>query len=515
MSLEGTGQQVEERKGLLTGEDSSKSTSDSDDIPSGWSRRRLIIASSGIIALLLCATLLPPYLGYDRNSNAGESKASFTEGSNSAQSLLLTSNGTHDFKPTVLMVSIDGLRADYLDRGLTPHLLDISRKGLRAKWMQPIFPTLTFPNHWALLTGLYAESHGIVANNFYDPESQNSFYYSDPKKSWNASWWNGEPIWETVEKAGFKTANLMWPGPPQTRSGISPTYFVPFKNHVPLNEKLDQVLAWVDLPLGERPQLILAYEPSVDQAGHKAGPVSKLVNDTLTNVDHFVKDLHTALADRNLTNIVDIIFVSDHGMTDTQHVEFVYMEKILGHDLIEAIEHIDGWPSFGLRFREGTNTTKVLEILKAAEASTPEKFSVFTKETMPEEYHFVNSDRIAPIYWVPKVGYAVTHDKEGEERMTKGNHGYHNGHPTMYSMFVADGPFSVKAKQKRQLASRSVRGIVSRMLGQDGWLEVTGETYIMHGFRNLEIYGLVTKLLGIEEFAVKTNGTEGFWDNYL
>ncbi|KAF8588935.1 Phosphodiest-domain-containing protein [Ramaria rubella] len=417
------------------------------------------------------------------------------------------------------MISIDGLRADYLDRGLTPHLLEISRTGLRAKWMKPIFPTLTFPNHWALLTGLYAESHGIVANNFWDPETDTAFSYSDPKLSWNASWWSGEPIWETASKAGLITANLMWPGPPETSTGASPTYFVPWRDKVPLKEKLAQLMHWIDLPLEERPQLLLAYEPSLDQAGHKAGPVSELVNETLAYVDRFARDLHIALADRNLTNIIDIIFVSDHGMTDTQHVEFIFLEDLIGTDYVDAIEHEDGWPSMGLRFNSKTNTSHVLELLTTASAKSPEKFSVFTHDTMPPSYHFTDHHRIAPLYIIPNIGYALTNKKEGDERMSKGNHGYDNSASSMYAMFVSDGPFSGSAKQRKRKRERSMSSIYLNFLrglqGQeDGW-HTTGDVYVIIGFRNVELYGLVTKLLGIEAYAAKTNGTLGFWDRYL
>lgn len=176
----------------------------------------------------------------------------------------------------------------------------------------------------------------------------------------------------------------------------------------------------------------------MDQAGHKAGPFSKLVNDTLVYVDRFARDLHLALGKRNLTNIVDVIFVSDHGMTDTQNVEFIYLEDIIGTDYVNAIEHEDGnilgtykclsitnitlvgWPSMGLRFGPQTNTSHVLELLTAASEKAPEKFSVFTHETMPHAYHFANHPRIAPLYIVPNIGYALTNRNEGDSRLTKG-----------------------------------------------------------------------------------------------
>lgn len=137
------------------------------------------------------------------------------------------------------------------------------------------------------------------------------------------------------------------------------------------------------MPFADRPQLIMglcslisplthlsniaaiiAYEPSLDQAGHLTGPYSKLVNvgfpfitlssfsgiyterrtlqDTLGYVDGFGKDLHDSLVARNLTEIVDVVFVSDHGMTDTSHPELVYMDEILGEEGWSQVGHEDG-----------------------------------------------------------------------------------------------------------------------------------------------------------------------------
>ncbi|KAI0060321.1 Phosphodiest-domain-containing protein [Artomyces pyxidatus] len=462
-----------------------------------------------VVAAVLASVLLGAYAGslyYLRTQSLARAKAHHFDGDT------VRSNGTHDYKRTVLVVSIDGLRADYLDRGLTPHLLDISKQGLRAKYMKPIFPTLTFPNHWALMTGLYAESHGIVANNFWDAETDQEFHYNKISSCWSPHWWFGEPMWETAGKAGLINANLMWPGPPKTKSGASPTYFVPWKDKVALSTKLDQILDWIDMPLEERPQLILAYEPSLDQAGHKTGPYSSLVNKTLIQVDRFAKDLHTALVTRNLTDIVDVVFVSDHGMTDTSHPTLVYMDEILGEKGWASVEHEDGWPSMGLHFKPSANVSHYLDVLLKAAAENEEKFEVFTPETMPERYHFAHSPRIAPIYVVPRMGYVLTTRLEGDVGLSKGNHGYDNNDPSMYAMFVAHGPFSAVAKAVHQSRSLGARSLWN---SNKGWHSTSDDTYVMDGFQNVEIYNLVMNLLGIEQWAAGNNGTKGFWGQYL
>lgn len=133
--------EFEERKGLLSGhasdEDILKRSADLDQSPdeylSPWSRTRIIAVASSLIFLLTCGAFARSLLV---TSHSSHPNLAF-------HGAELRSNGTHDFKRTVLLVSIDGLRADYLDRGLTPHLLAISKQGIRAKSMIPIFPAST------------------------------------------------------------------------------------------------------------------------------------------------------------------------------------------------------------------------------------------------------------------------------------------------------------------------------------------------------------------------------------
>ncbi|KAG7088112.1 hypothetical protein E1B28_012137 [Marasmius oreades] len=501
--------------------DGKRSIDDGDDDlerdSTGWSRKKIITAASILIGLLILGVFARALLRVSSIPTGQDHPNLAFHGQT------LRSNGTHDFKRTVLVVSIDGLRADYLDRGLTPHLLDIAKKGLRAKSMIPVFPTLTFPNHWALMTGLHAETHGIIANNFWDPASKTEFHYNDISSAWVSEFWLGEPMWETAGKAGVITANLMWPGPPKTTSGASPTYFVPWKDKVSLRTKLNQILAWIDLPLEERPQLIMAYEPSLDQAGHLTGPMSELVNRTLETVDTFARHLHDSLAQRNLSEIVDVVFVSDHGMADTSHPTHIYVDDddVLGLDGLAAVEHEDGWPAMGLRFNTPANESYYLDKLLKAEKNRKEAdktkgFHVYTRETMPERWHFAKHERIAPVWIVPKLGYVLTTREQGNVGMSKGNHGYDNHEKSMHAMFVAHGPFSAVVKSLHQSWSMSARFPRSLLPWKNkGWHSTSDDTYVMDRFRNVEIYGLVMKLLGIEELAAKTNGTNGFWDKYF
>ena len=110
------------------------------------------------------------------------------------------SNGTHTFAPTTILISLDGFRADFLYRNLTPTLAEFMRQGVSPRYMMPSFPSLTFPNHFTLVTGLHPESHGIVGNTFYDPALAEEFDYGVPSRSMQPKWWTAEPIWVIAEK---------------------------------------------------------------------------------------------------------------------------------------------------------------------------------------------------------------------------------------------------------------------------------------------------------------------------
>lgn len=366
-------------------------------------------------------------------------------------SLPVLSNGTHEFHPTTILVSIDGFRPDYLETRarLVPNLLSMGKAGLRAKSMQPIFPSLTFPNHWAMLTGLYAESHGIVANDFWAPDIRDDFS-SRKQSSLGPEWWWGEPMWSVAERGGRRSAQMMWPGPQTTSNGVSPSFFVPYKRAPPL-EKVTQIMEYLNMPLDDAPSLILTYLPDVDVAGHAGGPESDNVEAALERVDEFVGVLRASLEERNLTRVVDLVVVSDHGMMETSKERLVFLDDILGK-AFEDIEHRDGWPSFGLRFKDQSPVDKHYETLKAAAAAN-RSFAVYTHDTMPERWHFSHGLRVAPFYLVPSLGWVITdhveYDSHGGDRgelSIKGAHGYDNEFAEMQAIFFAQGPWAERMK---------------------------------------------------------------------
>lgn len=402
----------------------------------------------------------------------------------------MVSNGTSLFAPTTIIISLDGFRADFLQRGLTPRLSAFIKEGVSPKYMLPSFPSVTFPNHYTLATGLYPESHGVVSNTFWDPDLQAEFHYTDPARSLDPKWWGGEPFWVTAEKQGIRTGIHMWPGSEAHILDIEPSFLDKFNGKEELQKKVWRIMELLDKPGlqdeaatadNTRPQLIAAYVPNVDSDGHMYGPNSTEIRATIQSADTFIEQVFEGLEERNLTEIVNVIVVSDHGMATTDVERLLQLEDLVGSF---EIEHIDGWPLYGLRTKSADDLRPLYDHLKTQEDGAP--WNVYLRdEDMPERYHFSRNDRIAPLWIMPQTGWAIVTKEEfnvaeakeqGLVYHPRGLHGYDNEHPLMRAIFVARGPaFPHPANSE---------------------IEV---------FQNLEVYNLLCDSLGME--PAPNNGT--------
>ncbi|KAF7118246.1 hypothetical protein CNMCM5793_007652 [Aspergillus hiratsukae] len=402
----------------------------------------------------------------------------------------LLSNGTALFGPTTILVSLDGFRADFLDRGLTPTLNALIAEGVSPQYMLPSFPSVTFPNHFTLVTGLYPESHGIVGNTFWDPTLKENFHYTNTSISMQPKWWNAEPLWMTAETNGIKTGIHMWPGSEAHIGGVDPTYLDKYNGSEELPRKVDRILELLDLPgaeaesllVPERPQFIAAYVPNVDADGHKFGPNSTEIRNTISQVDTMLAELMSGLRNRNLTDIVNLVIVSDHGMATTATERLIQLDDFIDLGLVNRI---DGWPLRGIRPKRPEDLETLQNQLENLTLQYPHAVEVYTRETMPERYHFSRNNRIAPLWVIPKTGWAIVErpDFDAQEAIRTGRvyrprgvHGYDHEHPLMRAIFIARGPAFPHPPNSR--------------------LEV---------FQNIDVYNLVCDSLGIE--PLPNNGT--------
>ncbi|KAF2831366.1 Phosphodiest-domain-containing protein [Ophiobolus disseminans] len=367
----------------------------------------------------------------------------------------LMSNGTSLFAPTTILISLDGFRADFLYRNITPTLNQFIQEGISPKYMLPSFPSVTFPNHYTMATGMYPEAHGVVGNTFWDPKLEQEFYYTDPNRSLQPLWWGGEPLWVTAERQKVRTAVHMWPGSEAHIDDQEIAYVDKYNGSELLPMKTQRILDLLDVPgpkdfgakaTAPRPQLIAAYVPNVDSDGHRFGPNSTEIKQTIANADAMLGLLLRGLHERNLTNIVNVVVVSDHGMATTDVTRLIQLE-----DLVDPAElsHVDGWPLYGLRPKNPLDLHRLYDQIKERTKDNPNVEVYLRDENMPERYHFSRNKRIAPLWIIPKAGWAIVDKNEfdiedkkdkGDVYHPRGLHGYDHEHPLMRAIFVARGP---------------------------------------------------------------------------
>lgn len=335
--------------------------------------------------------------------------------------------------PMVVLVSLDAFRWDYLSRPNAINLRRLAATGVHAERMIPSFPSLTFPNHYTIATGLYPEHHGIVANTMTDAVL-GKFSMSDTLAVRNVAWWGGEPIWITAEKQGRRAGAFFWPGSEVAHDGVWASRWMKFDDKFPNGARIDSVLKWLTLPKGQALSLVTLYYSDVDHAGHDAGPATPAVDLAIARVDSQIGRLLDGVAARGLSDRVNIIVVADHGMAAISPARAIFLDDYI------AVTDVD----IGELSANATLTPKpgkldaVLAKLRGANNS---HMSVYRKGEVPMRFHYDTNARIAPLILMAEEGWTfTTHDRFARRQPTGGAHGFDNQLASMGAIFVAAGP---------------------------------------------------------------------------
>ena len=332
---------------------------------------------------------------------------------------------------TVVLIGLDGFHPSYLERIGSRHLRELAATGVRARWLTPVFPTLTFPNFYTMATGLYPEHHGIVSNTMVD-STLGRFALRDRAAMRDPRWWGGEPIWATAVRQGKRAATFFWPGSDVAIGGVRPTWYKMFDPSVPNAERVTQVLDWLSLPADRAPSLVTVYFGDVDDAGHPFGPDAPETDAAIARVDSAVGAIMNGLKARGLEERVNLVVVSDHGMAQLKPDHLIYLDDLVD---VSTVDVVDLGPVLSLSPRPGSADT-----VYRALARVPH-LRVYRKEDMAT-YHYGNHPRIPEIVAIADEGWVVTtHGPAAvRSRMTRGAHGYPPETPSMRAIFLARGP---------------------------------------------------------------------------
>lgn len=370
-----------------------------------------------------------------------------------------------DLKPTVILISLDGFHPNYLEKYKPSTLNKLAKKGVRAKWMIPSFPTKTFPNHYTVATGLYPQNHGIIENNIYDFGT--TFSLHNREEVQNSRWWLGEPIWVTAEKQGQRAAAFFFPGTETEIKGVRPTFWKQYEHNLPNEQRVDTILSWLDLPLNERPTFYTLYFSDVDDAGHGFSPNSEETKAAVLKVDQNLSRLMTGLRARKIDKKANLIITSDHGMATVYQKNTVKLDEYFDFEKTERIlwtgEIVQIFPKEG----------KESEIINALHGKISHA-ECWRKSEIPTRFNYRNSPRIAPIICSAEEGWILssrerfeTAQKRADFEKPRGSHGYDNQLASMRAIFIAHGRAFKKGK-------------------------------VIEPFENIHIYNLMTRILRLE-----------------
>ena len=370
-----------------------------------------------------------------------------------------------DLKPTVILISLDGFRYDYLDKYHPPTMEALAKGGVRAKWMIPSFPTKTFPNHYTIVTGLYPEHHGIVENNVYD--FGEVFKMDDRPQVRDPKWWWGEPIWVTAEKQGQLASSYFWPGSEAKIMDTWATYWRSYNGRVPNTMRVDELLKYLDEPVGKRPTMLVTYFSTTDDVGHEFGPDAVETKYAVLEVDMYIKRLMDGLRARKVDKKVNVIIVADHGMANVDVRRATFLDDYFDFDWTEKIlwtnEIVQIFPKKG-------RTDAIYDKIKDLAHTT-----CWKKEDIPDRLHYNEGRRIAPMVCSSEEGWITSNHKryddwykDIEERdRPRGAHGYDNKYQSMMATFIAHG-------------------------------DAFKRGYVAEPFENVEVYNIMCKILGLK-----------------
>ena len=369
----------------------------------------------------------------------------------------------HAEKPLTLLVGVDGFRWDILDRYDLPNLERLAQGGVRVKHLQPVMPSKTFPNFYAIATGLYPENNGVLGNAGYDPVLDKTFRMSDQD---DHRWFEGEPIWITVEKQNKIAATMFWVGTAATYEGIRLSYWRPFDGSVTNAERVAQVMSWLDLPVAQRPDFVSIYFEALDSASHGFGVGSDEEAAAAREIDGLVGSLWQGLDQLDLLAVSNIVVVGDHGMTNLSAERIVYLDDYV--DLNGTFSELYSPQLSGERQGNAVYATLYgepdsLERFYQRIQGKHEHLAVFKQGEYPDWFHLSHPVREPGLVLMPANGWMVS-KRSVPYHGPRATHGFSPLERDMQASFLGYGPAFAEGVETPLLHVVDIYGLLSRLM---------------------------------------------------
>lgn len=354
---------------------------------------------------------------------------------------------------TVVLVSLDGFRWDYIEKHGAKNLAAIAKSGVRATKMRPVYPTKTFPNHISIITGLLPINHGVVDNRFCD--TQRNECYSMGKGKDDSTWFNGIPLWNLASMQGLKSAAYFWPESDARFNGMLPDYFYHYSKHSDYQNRIDQIIQWLTLPAAQRPQLVVSYFSLVDSMGHEYGPDAEQTKQAVREVDVLMGQLQQRL--NELEQNVNLVIVSDHGMSTVEPNQSIAISSLPKDDKFMVK---NTGPRVLIYANKGTTKAEITAYKQHLTKAAKGRYTVLSDEQR-KLYHYADNGRTGDIILqttaprsfanTGKVSYLGTHGYAYSEDMA--------------ATFIANGPAFKNSLVIDEVNNLDIYPLIAKVLG--------------------------------------------------
>ena len=357
--------------------------------------------------------------------------------------------------PDIFIISVDGFRSDFLNRGITPNIDSLVKNGVSAR-LNNVFPTTSYPNHISLFTGCYPENHGIISNVFKNNQTGEYFDARIPESYNNPKWYDAKFIWEYIEKYGIYSSMIYIPGASVSSDYRAAYYYLDQSSRALAKFRIDDAFAYLHEDAPYTPKLTAILFDRTDETEHQHGTYHDETNKAIKRIDSLVGTIIDSLKEINLYNGTDIIFLSVHGMADVKDSQTVNIGEILYDREIQT----DNFGAYAFLYCETDSINTFTTLLNKNPL-----LHAYSKEEIPDSLHIKHSPFAPDILLIPDYGWIITEKNDFGTYGLKGIHGYPPDNNEMNGVFIASGPSFKKHYKKNIINIIDIYPLICKIFG--------------------------------------------------